>query len=94
MGDNGLLHWTADVQELLESEDITRMDWLTFSPDLNPIDHVLINPCGNRTYCSTKGLWSSSMVTGAGPRAVIVEYSLIGGILSSTEPCVRVCYRP
>ncbi|GFV92279.1 transposable element Tcb2 transposase [Trichonephila clavipes] len=26
--------------ELLESEDITRMDWAAYSPDLNPIEHV------------------------------------------------------
>ncbi|GFW86142.1 transposable element Tcb1 transposase [Trichonephila clavipes] len=25
---------------LLQSEDITRMDWLVFSPDLNPIEYV------------------------------------------------------
>ncbi|GFT52889.1 transposable element Tcb2 transposase [Trichonephila clavipes] len=27
-------------RELLESEDITRMDWPAYSPDLNPIEHV------------------------------------------------------
>ncbi|GFV48815.1 transposable element Tcb2 transposase [Trichonephila clavipes] len=27
-------------EELLESEDITRMDWPAYSPDLNPIEHV------------------------------------------------------
>ncbi|GFU67886.1 transposable element Tcb2 transposase [Trichonephila clavipes] len=27
-------------EELLESEDITRMDWPVYSPDLNPIEHV------------------------------------------------------
>ncbi|GFW29441.1 transposable element Tcb2 transposase [Trichonephila clavipes] len=31
---------TLAVEELLESEDITRMDWPAYSPDLNPIEHV------------------------------------------------------
>ncbi|GFW70179.1 transposable element Tcb1 transposase [Trichonephila clavipes] len=26
--------------ECLQSEDITRMDWPAYSPDLNPIEHV------------------------------------------------------
>ncbi|GFW14422.1 retrovirus-related Pol polyprotein from transposon TNT 1-94 [Trichonephila clavipes] len=36
------MHWphrTLTVQELLESEDITRMDWPAYSSDLNPIEH-------------------------------------------------------
>ncbi|GFV56468.1 transposable element Tcb2 transposase [Trichonephila clavipes] len=33
-------HRTLAVEELLESEDITRMDWPAYSPDLNPIEHV------------------------------------------------------
>ncbi|GFX87320.1 transposable element Tcb2 transposase [Trichonephila clavipes] len=28
------------VEELLESENITRMNWPAYSPDLNPIEHV------------------------------------------------------
>ncbi|GFW10691.1 DDE_3 domain-containing protein [Trichonephila clavipes] len=28
------------VDECLKSEDITRMDWPAYSPDLNPIGHV------------------------------------------------------
>ncbi|GFV03499.1 transposable element Tcb1 transposase [Trichonephila clavipes] len=28
------------VDECLQSEDITRMDWLAYSPDMNPIEHV------------------------------------------------------
>ncbi|GFU98526.1 transposable element Tcb2 transposase [Trichonephila clavipes] len=40
MDDNARPHWTLAVEELLESEDITRMDWPAFSPDLNPIEHV------------------------------------------------------
>ncbi|GFX55288.1 uncharacterized protein TNCV_3968421 [Trichonephila clavipes] len=28
------------VDECLQSEDITRMDWPAYSPDLNPIEHV------------------------------------------------------
>ncbi|GFX63860.1 transposable element Tcb1 transposase [Trichonephila clavipes] len=29
-----------NVDESLQSEDITRMDWPAYSPDLNPIEHV------------------------------------------------------
>ncbi|GFW09473.1 transposable element Tcb2 transposase [Trichonephila clavipes] len=40
MDDNARPHWTLDVEELLESEDITRMDWPAYSTDLNAIEHV------------------------------------------------------
>ncbi|GFU58509.1 transposable element Tcb2 transposase [Trichonephila clavipes] len=40
MDDNERPHRTLAVEELLESEDITRMDWPAYSPDLNPIEHV------------------------------------------------------
>ncbi|GFW66318.1 transposable element Tcb2 transposase [Trichonephila clavipes] len=40
MDDNAWPHRTLAVEELLESEDITRMDWPEYSPDLNPIEHV------------------------------------------------------
>ncbi|GFY05262.1 transposable element Tcb2 transposase [Trichonephila clavipes] len=40
MDDNARPHRTLAVEELLESEDITRMDWSAYSPDLNPIEHV------------------------------------------------------
>ncbi|GFW63499.1 transposable element Tcb2 transposase [Trichonephila clavipes] len=40
MDDNARPHRTLAVEELLESEDITRMDCPAFSPDLNPIEHV------------------------------------------------------
>ncbi|GFT82649.1 transposable element Tcb2 transposase [Trichonephila clavipes] len=39
MDNNARPHRTLAVEELLESEDITRMDWLGYSPDLNPIEH-------------------------------------------------------
>ncbi|GFV93072.1 transposable element Tcb2 transposase [Trichonephila clavipes] len=40
MDDNARPHWTLAVEKLLESENITRMDWPAYSPDLNPIEHV------------------------------------------------------
>ncbi|GFU87993.1 transposable element Tcb2 transposase [Trichonephila clavipes] len=40
MDDNARPHRTLAVEELLESENITRMDWPAYSPDLNPIEHV------------------------------------------------------
>ncbi|GFW09591.1 transposable element Tcb2 transposase [Trichonephila clavipes] len=40
MDDNSRPHRTLAVEELLESEDITRMNWPAYSPDLNPIEHV------------------------------------------------------
>ncbi|GFX00211.1 transposable element Tcb1 transposase [Trichonephila clavipes] len=39
MDDNAHPH-RANIVECLQSEDITRMDWLAYSPDLNPIEHV------------------------------------------------------
>ncbi|GFV94702.1 DDE_3 domain-containing protein [Trichonephila clavipes] len=40
MDDNARLHSENIVDECLQSEDITRMDWPAYSPDLNPIEHV------------------------------------------------------
>ncbi|GFW97409.1 transposable element Tcb2 transposase [Trichonephila clavipes] len=40
MDDNARPHRTLTVEELLENEDITRMDWPAYSPDLNHIEHV------------------------------------------------------
>ncbi|GFV99885.1 transposable element Tcb1 transposase [Trichonephila clavipes] len=40
MDDNARPHRTNIVDECLQSEDITRMDWPAYSPDLNPIEHV------------------------------------------------------
>ncbi|GFS54349.1 transposable element Tc3 transposase [Trichonephila clavipes] len=33
-------HRANNVDECLQSEDINRMDWPVYSPDLNPIEHV------------------------------------------------------
>ncbi|GFU95415.1 transposable element Tcb2 transposase [Trichonephila clavipes] len=41
MDDNAWPHRNLAVYELLESEGITRMDWPSYSPDLNPIEYVL-----------------------------------------------------
>ncbi|GFV18891.1 transposable element Tcb1 transposase [Trichonephila clavipes] len=40
MHDNASCHRTVAAEQLLESEDIERMDWPARSPDLNPIEHV------------------------------------------------------
>ncbi|KFM73017.1 Transposable element Tcb2 transposase, partial [Stegodyphus mimosarum] len=40
MDDKARPHRTVAVKELLESADITRMDWSAYSPDLNPVEHV------------------------------------------------------
>ncbi|GFV77726.1 DDE_3 domain-containing protein [Trichonephila clavipes] len=40
MDDNARPHNANIVDECLQSEDITRMDWPAYSPDLNPIEHV------------------------------------------------------
>ncbi|GFX32904.1 transposable element Tcb2 transposase [Trichonephila clavipes] len=40
MDDNAPCHRTVAAEQLLESEDIERMDWPARSPDLIPIEHV------------------------------------------------------
>ncbi|GFW89334.1 transposable element Tcb1 transposase [Trichonephila clavipes] len=40
MDDNARPHRANIVDECLQSEDITRMDWPAYSPDLNPLEHV------------------------------------------------------
>ncbi|GFV30070.1 transposable element Tcb1 transposase [Trichonephila clavipes] len=40
MDDSARPHRANIVDECLKSEDITRMDWSAYSPDLNPIEHV------------------------------------------------------
>ncbi|GFX13207.1 transposable element Tcb2 transposase [Trichonephila clavipes] len=40
MDDNAPCHRTVAAEQLLESEDIERMDWTARSPDLNPLEHV------------------------------------------------------
>ncbi|GFV53381.1 transposable element Tcb2 transposase [Trichonephila clavipes] len=40
MDDNSLLYRVNIVDECLQSEDMTRMDWPAYSPDLNPTEHV------------------------------------------------------
>ncbi|GFU22689.1 retrovirus-related Pol polyprotein from transposon 412 [Trichonephila clavipes] len=40
MVDNAHPHHANIVDEYLQTEDITRMDWPAYSPDLNPIEHV------------------------------------------------------
>ncbi|GFW88445.1 transposable element Tcb1 transposase [Trichonephila clavipes] len=40
MDANARPHRANIVDECLQSEDITRMDWPAYSPDLNPIEHV------------------------------------------------------
>ncbi|GFX97629.1 transposable element Tcb1 transposase [Trichonephila clavipes] len=40
MDDNARPHRANIVDECLQSEDITHMEWPAYSPDLNPIEHV------------------------------------------------------
>ncbi|GFW63273.1 transposable element Tcb2 transposase [Trichonephila clavipes] len=40
MDDNAPCHRTVAAEQLVESEDIERMDWLARSPGLNTIEHV------------------------------------------------------
>ncbi|GFU73357.1 transposable element Tcb1 transposase [Trichonephila clavipes] len=41
MDDNARSHRAIIVDECLQSEDITRMDWPAYLPDLNTTDHVM-----------------------------------------------------
>ncbi|GFS48100.1 transposable element Tcb1 transposase [Trichonephila clavipes] len=40
MDDNARPHHANIIDKCLQLEDITRMDWPAYSPDLNPIEHV------------------------------------------------------
>ncbi|GFW44370.1 DDE_3 domain-containing protein [Trichonephila clavipes] len=40
MDDNASPHHANIVDECLQSENVTRMDWPAYSPNLNPIEHV------------------------------------------------------
>ncbi|GFS90037.1 transposable element Tcb1 transposase [Trichonephila clavipes] len=40
MDDNARPHRANIVDECLQSENITRMDWPAYSPDMNPTEHV------------------------------------------------------
>ncbi|GFY04140.1 transposable element Tc3 transposase [Trichonephila clavipes] len=40
MDDNARPYCANIVKECLQFEDITRMDWPSYSPDWNPIEHV------------------------------------------------------
>ncbi|GFT40141.1 DDE_3 domain-containing protein [Trichonephila clavipes] len=40
MDDNARPHCAKILEESLQSENITRMVWSAYSPDLNPIEHV------------------------------------------------------
>ncbi|GFU28412.1 transposable element Tcb1 transposase [Trichonephila clavipes] len=42
MDDNAVLTPSNIVDECLQSEDITRMDWATYSPDMKSIEHVWV----------------------------------------------------
>ncbi|GFT16749.1 transposable element Tcb1 transposase [Trichonephila clavipes] len=48
MDDNARPHRANIVDECLQSEYITRMNWPAYSPDLSPIEHVL---CRRITAC-------------------------------------------
>ncbi|GFX80709.1 transposable element Tcb2 transposase [Trichonephila clavipes] len=53
MGDNAPCHRTVAAKQLLESEDIERMDWPARSPDLNPIEHYFYRLYVTFSNCST-----------------------------------------
>ncbi|GFX68581.1 DDE_3 domain-containing protein [Trichonephila clavipes] len=63
MDDNARPHSANIVGECLQSEDITRMDWPAYSPDLNPIQHV--RSVAKWTRSRTDGRRVKSFISGA-----------------------------
>ncbi|GFV46300.1 transposable element Tcb1 transposase [Trichonephila clavipes] len=60
MDDNGHPHRANIVDECLQSEDTTRMDWPAYSPDLNPIEQGWADFYMTRSTSNIfKGLWSA-----------------------------------
>ncbi|GFU95652.1 transposable element Tc3 transposase [Trichonephila clavipes] len=59
MDDNAPCHRTVAAEQLLESEDIERMDWPARSPNLNPIEHVwyFLGRRFGSSYLTTRTIW-------------------------------------
>ncbi|GFW85776.1 transposable element Tcb1 transposase [Trichonephila clavipes] len=68
MDDNAHLHRANIVDECLQSEDINRMDWLAYSPDLNAIEQAGVAGQVDRSECAVRKLLGA-MDTGRYPRA-------------------------
>ncbi|GFW34376.1 transposable element Tcb2 transposase [Trichonephila clavipes] len=60
MDDNAPCHSTVTAEQLLESEDIKRMDWPARSPDLNPIK-TNGQPCLNNSLTPSFSAWADAV---------------------------------
>ncbi|GFX47763.1 DDE_3 domain-containing protein [Trichonephila clavipes] len=74
MDDHARPHRANIVDECLQSEDITRMDWPAYSPDLNPIQHVFF------TSSSTQ----ADLLTSTSPIEATVSESQPASPISNT----------
>ncbi|GFX17593.1 transposable element Tc3 transposase [Trichonephila clavipes] len=75
MDENARPHRILAVEELLESEDITRMEWPAYSPDLNPIKH-LWDALGRRIAARLHHPENAQQL-----KQILIEYSTPGALL-------------
>ncbi|GFU56238.1 hypothetical protein TNCV_712941 [Trichonephila clavipes] len=61
MDDNARPHRANIADEFLQSEDVTHMDWPAYSPDLNPIEHVLASSSFKLKGCPIRSPKRSQM---------------------------------